>query len=91
MPITVTELGRGFVVGRERVVVVTKVNRTFTAPAGHSGSSIYIYEAGALVREEQGGTAVKLVINGGPDTRSDRQMAIIVWKAAADDESGIAA
>jgi hypothetical protein len=89
VPITVTELGRGFVVGRERVV--TKVNRTFTAPAGHSGSSIYIYEAGVLVREEQGGTAVKLVINGGPDTRSDRQMAIIVWKSAADDESGIAA
>lgn len=78
VPITVTELGRGFVVGRERVI--SKVNRTFTAPHGQRGSTVYVYENGSLITARPGAAAVTLALRGGPDDSPGRQMAIIVWR-----------
>ena len=83
VPITVTELGRGFVIGRERVV--SKVNKTFTAPGGQRGSIVYVYESGMLVSKDSKGAVVSLELKDGPDTRADRQVAIIVW--TTDNES----
>jgi hypothetical protein len=84
-PITVTELGRGFVVGVERVV--SKVNRQFVAPAGKRGSTVYTYEQGMLVGTASKGPSVALNLTDGPDTAAGRQMAIIVWKTDDDDSA----
>ena len=84
-PITVTELGRGFVIGKERVV--SKVNRQFVAPAGKRGSTVYTYEQGLLVSTASKGPSVALNLTDGPDTAAGRQMAIIVWKTDDDDSA----
>ena len=80
VPITVTQLGRGFIVGRERVI--SKVNRTFSAPSALAAAAvIYFYELGLLVRTEKvaaGASSVALTLNG-PVGSATQQLGIIVW------------
>ena len=87
VPITITELGRGYVIGRERVI--SKVNRSFTAvspPRGAAsagavatGATVYLYELGVLVKTEAvSGSTVSLSLNG-PLGSLVQQLGIIVW------------
>eukprot|EP01047_Picozoa_sp_COSAG01_P015287 COSAG01_NODE_763_length_13784_cov_13.112897_8_plen_375_part_00 len=95
VPITVVQLGVGFVVGKERVI--SKVNRTFTVPRRASFTSaanemapvaaVYVYERGLLVRAQEIGAGASMVAlslaGGGPATQ---QLGIIVWKT---DDDGV--
>ena len=79
-PITVIELGDGFVIGNERVV--TKSTGTFVAPAGTSGHTLYLYEQCLLV----GTATAKQGIDGGSVedgkvavSLKPGQQAVIVW------------
>jgi hypothetical protein len=80
VPITVTQLGRGFIVGRERVI--SKVNRTFAPPSLVSpAATINYYEQGLLVRTEKvaaGASSITLTLKG-PVGSATQQMGIIVW------------
>ena len=83
VPITVTKLGRGFVVGRERVI--SKVNRSFTAPPPSGdgvvvgAATVYYYEHGVLVDTQSvSGSTVSLSLRGPPGT-AEQQLGIIVW------------
>ena len=81
VPITVVQLGVGFVVGKERVI--SKVNRTFTVPRRGSSTgtaTIYVYEQGLLVRTKAigaGASTVALSLAGGGS--ATQQLGIIVW------------
>jgi hypothetical protein len=81
-PITVQELGRGFVVGKERAI--TKVNNSLFNNSAAESSTVYLYDECDLVwqKAERSHVAVTLM---------PRQIAIIVWKFAAvktDDDLG---
>lgn len=89
VPITVTKLGRGFIVGRERVI--SKVSRSFTAPppppwrrgapAATTATVIYYYEKGLLVDTQRvSGETVSLSLRGAPGS-AEQQLGIIVWGA----------
>lgn len=68
-PITVQELGDGFVVGKERAI--TKVNRLFHNSVARS-SMVYLYDECDLVWQKA--EAPHVAVNLMP-----RQIAIIVW------------
>ena len=71
-PITVVELGNGYVVGRERAI--TKVSRTFHNSIA-TGSTIYLYRECDLVRQVHVAGTVGAVTGLEP-----RQIAIVVWE-----------
>jgi hypothetical protein len=88
-PITVAELGDGFVIGVERVV--TKASGIFISPAGTSGHTLYLYEQCLLV----GTATAEEGIAGSWVTVEDQevvvslkpgQQAVIVWGGKSDAE-----
>ena len=75
VPITVTQLGRGYIVGKERVI--SKVNRTFDAPTTQAPrpATVYLYEYGMLASTKQVETPrVDIALEG-----VGQQMAIVAW------------
>ena len=71
-PITAIELGDGFVIGRERVV--TKASGVFTAPAGTSGHTLFLYQECLLV----GTATAKQPIDGGSVSVEDGQVTVVL-------------
>ena len=94
-PITVIELGDGFVIGNERVV--TKASGTFVAPAGTRGHTLYLYEQCLLVRTataEKGIDGGSVAVEDGKVAISLKpgQQAVIVWgRLKTDDRRASAA
>jgi hypothetical protein len=80
-PITVIELGDGFVIGRERVV--TKASGSFVAPSGTSGHTLFLYEQCLLVSTAtaQGTTGESVSLEDGQVAvhLKPGQQAVIVW------------
>ena len=82
-PMTVIELGDGFVIGRERVV--TKASGTFVAPARTSGHhTLFLYEQCLLIGTaglHQGIAGESVLVEDGQVavTLKPGQQAVIVW------------
>ena len=81
-PITVIELGNGFVIGRERVV--TKASGTFVAPARTSGHILFLYDQCLLIgtaTAQQGISGESVSVEDGEVAvyLKPGQQAVIVW------------
>jgi hypothetical protein len=81
-PITVIELGDGFVIGRERVV--TKASGTFVAPTISSGHALFLYDQCLLIgtaNAQQGINGESVSVDDGQVVVNLKpgQQAVIVW------------
>jgi hypothetical protein len=79
-PITVIELGDGFVIGREKVV--TKASGTFAAPKASNSHTVHLYEQCLLVgtaTERQPSGGIRVTVGQVVVALRPGQQAVIVW------------